>query len=72
MLTQAAIDGQGIALGSTIFVLDHLKRGLLIRPFGLVLESEYAYYVVCPEAHLKNPAVQAFRDWVLGERDSAV
>jgi len=67
VLIQAAIDGQGIALGSKIFVADHLDDERLIRPFDLVLESEYAYYVVCPEEHLKRPAVQAFRNWILSE-----
>ena len=71
VLIQAAIDGQGIALGSAIFIADHLESERLIRPFDLVLESEYAYYVVCPEEHLKRPAVQAFWDWVLSERESA-
>ena len=72
VLMQAAIDGQGIALGSTIFVADHLENKPLIRPFDLVLESEYAYCVVCPEEHLQRPAVKAFRDWVLSERDGVV
>lgn len=69
VLIQAAVDGQGIALGSTIFVADHLENERLIRPFDLVLENDYAYYVVCPEEHLSRPAVSAFREWVLGERD---
>ena len=67
VLIQAAIDGQGIALGSTIFVADHLENNRLIRPFDLVLENEYAYYVVCPEEHLNRPAVKAFRSWVLNQ-----
>ena len=72
VLMQAAIDGQGIALGSTIFVADHLECKRLIRPFDLVLESEYAYCVVCPEAHLQRPAVKAFKEWILSERDRAI
>lgn len=72
VLIQAAIDGQGIALGSTIFVADHLESKRLIRPFDAVLESEYAYYVVCPEEHLERPAVRAFRDWVLSEREGDI
>ena len=67
VLIQAAIDGQGIALGSTIFVADHLESNRLVRPFDLALETEYAYYVVCPEKHLQRPAVRAFRAWILSE-----
>ncbi len=65
VLIQAAIDGQGIALGSTTFVEDHLQSGRLVKPFDIVLENEFAYYVVCPQAHLHNPAVRAFKDWLL-------
>ncbi len=65
VLIQAAIDGQGIALGSTTFVEDHLESGRLVRPFDVILENEFSYYVVCPEPHLKNPAVLAFKEWLL-------
>ena len=65
VLIQAAIDGQGIALGSSTFVEDHLESGKLIRPFETVLVNEFSYYVVCPPAHLKNPAVLAFKEWLL-------
>jgi LysR family glycine cleavage system transcriptional activator len=65
VLIQAAIDGQGIALGSTTFVQDHLESGRLVRPFDVILENEFSYYVVCPESHLKNPAVLAFKEWLL-------
>ncbi len=65
VLIQAAIDGQGIALGSTAFVQDLLDSGRLVKPFDITLENDSAYYVVCPEAHLQNPAVRAFKTWLL-------
>jgi LysR family glycine cleavage system transcriptional activator len=65
VLIQAAIDGQGVALGSTTFVEDLLESGRLVKPFDLTLVNEFAYYVVYPESHLKNPAVRAFKDWLL-------
>jgi len=65
VLIQAAVDGQGVALGSSTFVQDLLDSGRLIKPFDITLVNEFAYYVVCPEAHLKNPSVQAFKDWLL-------
>lgn len=65
VLMQAAIDGQGIALGSSTFVADLLESGRLVRPFDVTLVNDFAYYVVCPEAHLKNPAVRAFKEWLL-------
>ena len=70
VLIQAAIDGQGIALGSTAFVQDLLDSGRLVKPFDIVLENNFAYYVVCPEPHLKNPAVKLFKQWLLSQVDS--
>jgi LysR family transcriptional regulator, glycine cleavage system transcriptional activator len=65
VLIQAAIDGQGVALGSSTFVEDHLESGRLIKPFDLVLKNDFSYYVVCPESKLANPAVRAFKDWLM-------
>ncbi len=65
VLIQAAVDGQGVALGSTTFVQDLLDSGKLIKPFDITLENEFAYYIVCPAAHLKNPSVKAFKNWLL-------
>jgi len=69
VLIQAAIEGQGVALGSTVFVADHLRSTRLISPFDLVLNSEFAYYLVCPEGHHSRPAVLAFRNWILKQAD---
>ncbi len=65
VLIQAAIDGQGIAMCSSIFVSEHLADGRLVKPFDLVLEIDSAYYLVYPEAHLQRDRVVAFRDWIL-------
>jgi LysR family transcriptional regulator, glycine cleavage system transcriptional activator len=66
---QAAIDGQGVALGDTSLVAHDLERGRLVRPFDLSLKSpsRFAYYVVAPRATADRPLVKAFRDWVLEE-----
>jgi len=65
VLIQAAIDGQGIALGSTAFLQDHLDSGRLVKPFDINLVNDFSYFVVCPESHLQNPAVLAFKEWLL-------
>lgn len=66
---QAAIDGQGVALGDSTLVADDLANGRLVRPFDLSLKgpSQFAYYVVCPESSAGQPLVKAFREWVLAE-----
>ncbi len=65
VLIQAAVNGLGIALGSTPFVADHLDAGRLVRPFESTLRSDFAYYVVCPRKNLERAAVRAFKEWLL-------
>ena len=65
VLMQAAIDGLGVALGSTHFVADRLASGRLVKPFDTTLHRDYAYYVVCPKKHLKRPEVAAFKIWLM-------
>ncbi len=66
MVVQAAIKGLGIALGREPLVIDALREGSLCRPFGEAVMSEFAYWFVCPPAHLEARPVRAFRDWLLG------
>ena len=65
VLIQAAVNGLGIALGSTPFVADHLDADRLVRPFESTLRSDFAYYVVCPRKNLERAAVRAFKEWLL-------
>lgn len=66
---QAAIAGQGVALGYTSLVADDLAAGRLVRPFDLALKGSpgFAYHLVAPRATADLPRVKAFRDWVLDE-----
>jgi LysR family transcriptional regulator, glycine cleavage system transcriptional activator len=65
---QAAIEGQGVALGRGALVAADLKAGRLVRPFKLSVAGRFRYYLVYPAAALKRPKVAAFRDWLLRER----
>ena len=67
VLIQAAIDGQGIAMCSSAFVSKHLQNGRLTKIFDLVLENEHAYYIVCPESHLRRARVLAFQNWLIDQ-----
>lgn len=69
MAMQAAIEGQGVALGSSVLVADDVAAGRLVRPFDLSLRDpfDFSYYVVCPEAAVDRPKVAAFRAWVIAE-----
>jgi len=62
---QAAIDGQGIALGDALLA-DDIALGRLVEPFAPRLEG-YGYFLVHPRDAPLRPAAQAFRDWIIGE-----
>ena len=50
LVLQAAIDGQGVALGRRSLCSDDINAGHLVCPFGPVIKSPYAYYIVSPLA----------------------
>jgi LysR family glycine cleavage system transcriptional activator len=64
---QAAVDGQGLALGSEALAGDDLAAGRLVRPFDVVLPVNFAYYMVYPEDTAERPKIDSFRHWILAE-----
>jgi len=64
---QAAINGEGVALGRSVLVADALARGELVRPFTTSISSSYSYYLVCAEPLSGDPVVAAFRGWIMAE-----
>jgi len=67
LVIQAAVNGEGVALGRSPLVAGALADGRLVKPFEISLPAEYAYYVVYPTAAAEQPKIQAFRDWLLQE-----
>jgi LysR family glycine cleavage system transcriptional activator len=67
---QTAMAGNGVALGRTTLVARDLAEGRLVRPFGEALKCALAYYVVYRPQDGADPAIQAFRDWLLEEAAS--
>jgi LysR family transcriptional regulator, glycine cleavage system transcriptional activator len=63
LLIQAAIDGQGIALGWTPYVTELLALGKLVRPIETVVRPANAYYLVTPLGS-GNPNSATFSDWI--------
>jgi LysR family transcriptional regulator, glycine cleavage system transcriptional activator len=68
---QAAVDGQGVALGNTSLVGDDLAAGRLVKPFSFALElgPNFAYHLIAPQRSADEPIIKAFRDWVFSEID---
>jgi LysR family transcriptional regulator, glycine cleavage system transcriptional activator len=67
MLLQAAIDGQGVALGRSVLVSDDLAAGRLVKPFALSFPANAAYWLVAPPEAWDRPKIKAFREWLLDE-----
>jgi LysR family transcriptional regulator, glycine cleavage system transcriptional activator len=62
---QAAIDGQGIALGTTPLVRELIRQGRLLAPLAGKVESSRAYYLVISAAAAERPEVNDFAGWLL-------
>jgi LysR family glycine cleavage system transcriptional activator len=69
---QAALDGQGVALGFTHIISDLLSQGLLVRPMDLTCSKGQAVYLVVPRGSMPTPSVQKFSDWIISEANSSV
>jgi len=67
LLLQAAIAGQGVALGRSVLAAEEIAAGRLVRPFDWSLPSTNAYYFVCPKSSMHRGKVVAFREWLLAE-----
>jgi LysR family glycine cleavage system transcriptional activator len=67
--TQAALDGNAVALADFAMVANDLSQGRLIRPFelGIKVAPEFAYFLVYPQAAKDDPRIVAFREWLLDE-----
>ncbi len=64
LLMQAAIEGQGIAIGWNLLTNGLLANGKLVRPLDASIHSERGYYFVASEQGTK-PEIDAFRAWLL-------
>jgi LysR family glycine cleavage system transcriptional activator len=65
MVIQAAIAGEGVALGRSPFVAADLAAGRLVKPFDIALKSDWAFYFVAAPSMLARPKVAAFRAWLI-------
>lgn len=64
---QAALDGLGVAMARAPFVADDLAAKRLVRPFSLSVPKDKGWYLVSRHAERGNPALEAFRAWLLKE-----
>lgn len=62
---QAAVDGLGVALGSLPLVEADLAAGRLVCPVAAPEWQADDYQLVIREDRLRDPAIKAFRSWIL-------
>jgi LysR family glycine cleavage system transcriptional activator len=67
MVAEAAAAGLGIALMPRFLLEAELASGRLVVPFDLPLDDGQAYVFAYAEEAEKQPALRAFRDWLLDE-----
>ena len=66
----AAIDGVGVVLSYPVLAAADLAAGRLVMPFELRVPLSVAYYVVCPEGYVQQPAIAAFRQWLFEQANA--
>jgi len=66
-LVQAAVNGQGVALGRTPLLRDLMRAGKLVAPFKRATVSPRFYHVLRGRRTLGNADVDAFEQWLRAE-----
>jgi len=67
MAIKAVLDGVGVAVAQLPYVSDALAAGRLVSPFPIVSSRYESWYLVYRPARKEDPALLAFRDWLLSE-----
>jgi LysR family glycine cleavage system transcriptional activator len=71
MVVEAAIGGQGVALGRRALLADDLAAGRLVRPFDLGLPIPFSHWLVYPPAADRRRRGAASRDGRVAEAEAA-
>jgi LysR family glycine cleavage system transcriptional activator len=66
-MIQAAISGQGVALGRQPLVSDLVESGALVAPFKQTLVGSRAYFIIQSPLSTGKPQVREFSKWLLAE-----
>jgi len=67
MALQAAIDGQGVALGQGILVEYDVAAGRLVRPLATEASLRLSYYLIHPHQATEHAGFALFRQWLVDE-----
>ena len=70
VVTQAAIDGQGVALGIFPFVEKEVDSGVLLRPFEVELAPARSFFLLTRPDAQKSREISAVCDWLRREAEA--
>ncbi len=70
LVIEAAVAARGVALAKFALAEADLEAARLVIPFDLTTPTDFAYWVVHPEAKAALPEVKAFKDWLVAEAGS--
>jgi LysR family glycine cleavage system transcriptional activator len=65
-ITQAVAGGLGLGLLPRCLLDEEIAAGVVQCPFPPTVIPIAAYYLCCPQAKANEPAVEAFRQWLVG------
>lgn len=71
-VVNAAVGGQGVALGRRPLVRQFIEAGSLVVPFALGAVTDRAYFIVRTAATSARSEVNAFVDWLIAESAALV
>lgn len=72
LVLQAALDGQGVMMGTFPFLRPELDAGLLVCPFDTDLHPTRAYHLIYPPGARALPEVEAVCAWIESEAAAMV
>ena len=67
IVLQAAMEGQGIALGWKPMVNSLIASGRLVTPLEVEIKTENPFYILTPKDKVNDQSTQLLRDWLLDE-----
>jgi DNA-binding transcriptional LysR family regulator len=65
LAVEYALGGDGIVLVDINLFNEHVRTGRLARPFDLVFDEGYGYYLLTQPEALSDPAIASFRSWLI-------
>lgn len=66
-LARYAIASGGVMLGDVDMFAAEIAQGHLVAPYDAVIEDGYGYYLKLRADDLSDPAISAFRSWLIGQ-----